>query len=124
MAPSISKTMTEQLGHLLLMNNLILATAESCTGGGLAEMITRVPGSSAWFERGFVTYSNNAKQEMLGSTKSRNSAPPQNSRSPRPSLKSRPRAHAPRDAALGRPARSGPGLTSRPATRRARRRPF
>jgi len=66
MAPSISKTMTEQLGRLLLMNNLMLATAESCTGGGLAEMITRVPGSSAWFERGFVTYSNNAKQEMLG----------------------------------------------------------
>jgi len=66
MAPSISKTMTEQLGRLLLMNNLMLATAESCTGGGLAEMITRIPGSSAWFERGFVTYSNNAKQEMLG----------------------------------------------------------
>ncbi len=65
MTPSLSKTMTEQLGRLLLMHNLMLATAESCTGGGLAEMITQVPGSSTWFERGFVSYSNNAKQEML-----------------------------------------------------------
>ena len=66
MTPSLSKTMTEQLGRLLLMHNLMLATAESCTGGGLTEMITQVPGSSTWFERGFVSYSNNAKQEMLG----------------------------------------------------------
>ncbi len=43
-----------------------LATAESCTGGGLAEVVTSIPGSSAWFERGFVTYSNDAKSEMLG----------------------------------------------------------
>lgn len=45
--------------------SLLLATAESCTGGGIAEAITRIPGSSAWFDRGFVTYSNEAKVEML-----------------------------------------------------------
>jgi len=44
----------------------MLATAESCTGGGVAQAITEVAGSSAWFERGFVTYSNLAKQQMLG----------------------------------------------------------
>jgi nicotinamide-nucleotide amidase len=43
-----------------------IATAESCTGGGLAYRMTSLPGSSDWFERGFVTYSNLAKQEMLG----------------------------------------------------------
>ncbi|HUL94393.1 MAG TPA: CinA family protein [Usitatibacter sp.] len=45
---------------------LVVATAESCTGGGVAEAITRVAGSSAWFDRGFVTYTNTAKREMLG----------------------------------------------------------
>jgi nicotinamide-nucleotide amidase len=44
---------------------LSLTTAESCTGGGLSYWLTSVPGSSAWFERGFVTYSNRAKIEML-----------------------------------------------------------
>ena len=43
----------------------MLATAESCTGGGIAYFITSIPGSSQWLERGFVTYSNEAKQEML-----------------------------------------------------------
>jgi nicotinamide-nucleotide amidase len=43
-----------------------VATAESCTGGGVAEAITRVAGSSAWFDRGFVTYENAAKEQMLG----------------------------------------------------------
>ncbi|MFW6259164.1 MAG: CinA family protein [Halochromatium sp.] len=43
-----------------------LATAESCTGGWIAKCITDVAGSSAWLDRGFVTYSNAAKQEMLG----------------------------------------------------------
>lgn len=43
-----------------------LVTAESCTGGLIASSITDLPGSSAWFERGFITYSNLAKQEMLG----------------------------------------------------------
>ncbi|MDO9011815.1 MAG: nicotinamide-nucleotide amidohydrolase family protein [Gallionella sp.] len=55
-----------QLGGLLKAHGLRLATAESCTGGGVAQAITEVAGSSAWFERGFVTYSNLSKQEMLG----------------------------------------------------------
>ncbi len=43
-----------------------LITAESCTGGGLAYAITRIAGSSAWFDRGWVTYSNHSKEELLG----------------------------------------------------------
>jgi nicotinamide-nucleotide amidase len=53
------------LGQALLRHRLRLATAESCTGGGLAYAITAIPGSSEWFERGFITYTNEAKQEML-----------------------------------------------------------
>jgi nicotinamide-nucleotide amidase len=44
----------------------MLATAESCTGGWIAEVVTAIAGSSQWFERGFVTYSNDAKRELLG----------------------------------------------------------
>ena len=55
-----------QLGISLKKQGLLLATAESCTGGGIAEAITRVPGSSAWFDRGFVTYSYESKVDMLG----------------------------------------------------------
>ena len=44
----------------------MLTTAESCTGGGVAHAVTSIAGSSRWFERGFVTYSNLAKQQMLG----------------------------------------------------------
>ncbi len=55
-----------EAGNLLKVHGLLLATAESCTGGGVAQAITGVAGSSAWFERGFVTYSNLAKQQMLG----------------------------------------------------------
>jgi len=58
--------MAEQLGQLLVMHGQTLTVAESCTGGGLAEVITRIPGSSQWFDCGFVTYSNVAKQEVLG----------------------------------------------------------
>jgi len=54
-----------QVGGLLKAHGLMLATAESCTGGGVAQAVTDVAGSSAWFERGFVTYSNLAKQQML-----------------------------------------------------------
>lgn len=45
---------------------MMLATAESCTGGGVASAVTEIAGSSAWFDRGFVTYANQAKVEMLG----------------------------------------------------------
>jgi nicotinamide-nucleotide amidase len=55
----------QQLAELLIKCSSKLVTAESCTGGGLAEILTRIPGSSAWFERGFVSYSNESKQELL-----------------------------------------------------------
>jgi nicotinamide-nucleotide amidase len=57
--------LSAQVGALLKAHGLTLATAESCTGGGVAQLITDVAGSSAWFERGFVTYSNLTKQQML-----------------------------------------------------------
>jgi len=57
--------LAEQLGHFLKTNNQKIAIAESCTGGWIAQCITEVPGSSAWFDRGFVTYSNAAKMQML-----------------------------------------------------------
>lgn len=55
-----------ELGNRLKKKAWKLVTAESCTGGGLAYAITEIPGSSDWFERGLVTYSNTAKQELLG----------------------------------------------------------
>ncbi len=55
-----------QAGGLLKSHGLMLATAESCTGGGVAQAVTSIAGSSAWFERGFVTYSNLSKQQLLG----------------------------------------------------------
>lgn len=57
---------TAVLGPLLLQHRALLAVAESCTGGLIAKRVTDVPGSSAWFERGLVTYSNQAKQDLLG----------------------------------------------------------
>jgi nicotinamide-nucleotide amidase len=54
------------LGSACLQRRLFLATAESCTGGWAAQVITHTAGSSGWFERGFVTYSNEAKIDMLG----------------------------------------------------------
>ncbi len=55
-----------ELGRRLVLHNLKLATAESCTGGWIAKCLTDIAGSSDWFDRGFVTYSNAAKQAMLG----------------------------------------------------------
>lgn len=54
------------LGQALMARGWMLVAAESCTGGWAAQAITAVPGSSAWFDRGFVTYSNAAKTEQLG----------------------------------------------------------
>ena len=54
------------LADLMLKRQWMLATAESCTGGMIAAACTDLAGSSAWFERGFVTYSNEAKSDMLG----------------------------------------------------------
>lgn len=58
--------LAERLGASLLAAGRRLATAESCTGGGVAHRVTDIAGSSEWFDRGFVTYTNAAKQEMLG----------------------------------------------------------
>ena len=54
------------LGARLVEKNGRLSAAESCTGGWLSKAVTDIAGSSAWFDRGFVTYSNQAKQDMLG----------------------------------------------------------
>lgn len=54
-----------QVGSVLKSQGLILATAESCTGGGVAQAITEIAGSSEWFECGFITYSNASKADML-----------------------------------------------------------
>jgi nicotinamide-nucleotide amidase len=54
-----------ELGRRLQVLNAQVTTAESCTGGGIAEAITRIAGSSAWFEAGFVTYSNQQKTRQL-----------------------------------------------------------
>ena len=66
MKNNIVFSLATELGLCLQHHKLVLVTAESCTGGWIAQAITDVAGSSAWFDRGFVTYSNTAKQEMLG----------------------------------------------------------
>jgi len=58
--------LAEKVGVALKSGGLMLATAESCTGGWVGEVVTAVPGSSHWYDRGFITYTNLAKQEMLG----------------------------------------------------------
>ena len=58
--------LSEQLGARLLERGEWLVTAESCTGGWVAQTVTAIAGSSGWFDRGFVTYSNAAKRDMLG----------------------------------------------------------
>jgi len=58
--------LAEEVGQRLQAAGLVLATAESCTGGWLSKVVTDIPGSSIWFDRGFVTYGNPAKQELLG----------------------------------------------------------
>lgn len=61
-----SSTLCTQLAAALLARGWMMVTAESCTGGMIAARCTDLPGSSHWFERGFVTYSNAAKSELLG----------------------------------------------------------
>ena len=58
--------LSEQVGLALKARGATMTTAESCTGGWVAKVITDIAGSSAWFERGFVTYSNEAKSQMIG----------------------------------------------------------
>lgn len=58
--------LSQALGMKLQDRHWQLALAESCTGGGIAQAVTDISGSSAWFDRGFVTYSNSAKVDLLG----------------------------------------------------------
>lgn len=55
-----------KIGQVLTRRGLMLVTAESCTGGAVVDVITAVPESAAWFDRGFVTYSDHSKQDTLG----------------------------------------------------------
>jgi len=59
------KVLAEEFGAILTRKHLKIATAESCTGGGLGFALTSIAGSSTWYERGFITYSNEAKIELL-----------------------------------------------------------
>jgi nicotinamide-nucleotide amidase len=63
---SVVHQLAIRVGNKLRDERLMLTTAESCTGGIVAAAITDISGSSDWFERGFITYSNQAKQEMIG----------------------------------------------------------
>ena len=57
--------LAENLGQLLKSKGVKIAVAESCTGGGICQLLTEISGSSAWFECGFITYSNQSKMQML-----------------------------------------------------------
>jgi len=63
---NINYSLSLHLSEALQKKNMKVVLAESCTGGGLAEEMTAVDGCSEWFERGFVTYSNESKEELLG----------------------------------------------------------
>ena len=60
------KTISQKLAKQCLEKDICLVTAESCTGGLVSAIFTEIPGSSKWFDRGYVTYSNNAKIKILG----------------------------------------------------------
>lgn len=98
-----------QLGRALQAREWKLATAESCTGGWVAKLLTDIAGSSAWFERGFVTYSNAAKQELLdvraATLKDFGAVSEQTVRE----LASGALAHSPADVALAITGIAGPG---------------
>jgi len=65
-AAATIERLAERLGAGLRAQHLTLATAESCTAGGLGYAVTLVPGSSQWYDRGFITYSNESKMQVLG----------------------------------------------------------
>ena len=66
MTDTVLYELATRAGRVLAERGWMMATAESCTGGWIAEAVTMVPGSSAWFDRGFVTYTYASKREMLG----------------------------------------------------------
>ncbi|GAA0211626.1 CinA family protein [Kangiella japonica] len=59
------ETLLKELSKLLIKKNLMLVTAESCTGGLIAATCTEIPGSSQWFDRAYITYTNQAKHDMV-----------------------------------------------------------
>ena len=59
------RSLATELGNALHTQHRMLVTTESCTGGWVAKVLTDIPGSSAWFDRGFVTYTNQAKRDLL-----------------------------------------------------------
>ena len=61
--------LSERVGRCASAHKAVLATAESCTAGGIACAITQIAGSSEWFDRGFVTYTNQSKEDLLGVSK-------------------------------------------------------
>lgn len=63
---ALTDTLARELGEALSRRGIACATAESCTGGLVGGAITAIAGSSGWFDRGFVTYTNDAKRELLG----------------------------------------------------------
>ena len=65
MAHTLIQDTCVQLGNALIKRNLRIALAESCTGGLVCQHLTNIPGSSVWFDRGFITYSNESKMELL-----------------------------------------------------------
>ncbi len=65
-SPDAGLCLAHELGEKLKKNNLLMGTAESCTGGGIASLLTEIPGSSQWFAGALVTYSNEWKSELLG----------------------------------------------------------
>ena len=58
--------LAQRVGETLQAYKFMMSTAESCTGGWIGQAVTMVPGSSGWFDRGFITYTNDAKHDMLG----------------------------------------------------------
>ena len=65
MAHTLIQDTCAQLGNALIKRHLRIALAESCTGGLVCQQLTNIPGSSVWFDRGFITYSNESKVELL-----------------------------------------------------------
>jgi len=60
------ESLAQKIGSELKSRELMFTTAESCTGGWVGQVVTSIPGSSHWYECGFITYTNNAKRELLG----------------------------------------------------------
>ena len=101
--------LAQQLAAALLQRHQTLAVAESCTGGWVAKVLTDLPGSSRWFDRGFVTYSNAAKQEMLGVSAATLDAAGAVSEATVREMAAGVLAHSPADMALAISGIAGPG---------------